>query len=1004
MRRFLLVALAVGLAAPIALGAATYTNEDLGLSGDDLKVNPGALVLAQKIKIVVTGEAKAVTELTVKNTAGNPAQGAEIEYIEVRRDSGTGPVLRKLTSGLTNFHTTGVTFSTVTTASIRNFAVGTHYLYVLIKLKADVPLERNLALGDTKIESVPITYPPAATVFTVGPSPAIAFDGSVVGANVYRGERFLAGRIEVDAEEVPFETTISRLLVKNVANTDATPLSGSYVAAIEVRRASDGALLGEATSTEIAKLTTTGTAVTTSSNNKLPAYSTVFLEIWVTLKGDAPTGHKLKLQASVRCGGTDFNAGPGAEFTVGQPQGFEELVNLGLTGGRVFSRQRFLAQRIKVVDDDLDPYDVLINSVVVQNVADPATRLADTQIASIEVVRARDGAVMGSVTSVSGLNSGGVRITTGANNVVRDDTSEVIELWVTLKDNVPHGRVIQLRTVVWHTEDTKTFGKPGTGEDPLDGAEFTTGPEEEGAKGFDQATTVEMANRTVFQGVRFLAQRLDLQDDDLDPYDVVITSLMIRNTEAASPLADQHVARIEVRRKSDGKLLGEVTNPVGLSLAGVRVVTAENNVVPDDTSVELQIWVTLKDTSPAGRKLKLETVVWHTEGTATFQTEALAGPATFTTAIGQRPTGVDFSWAPTAPEAGVDVTFTPAAGIADPSGNIANATFHWNFGDGKTAQTKGSAPVTHRFAIGGTFQVTLTVTGEGGLSTAKTRQVDVIGKQPVVDFSFSPDAPSVGREVAFTSNVTDPATPPLTPYTYAWTFGDGGTSTEANPRHTYTAAGTYTVVLTVTNSRGETGRKEKTITVTETPVNRRPSVTRVTVTPPVPEVGQVATFTATATDPDGDPITGYEWDFGDGSAVLATTANTASHTFAASNVFQVEVRARDAEGFGDWFSLNVYVRPKGGALIGTKVLDNPASTRCRIQLFLPQGATGVKIQIFDALGRPVVAQDVTGNPFTWDLTDNAGRRIADGLYVYLVTATVGEGTERSEVGKILVVR
>ena len=38
--------------------------------------------------------------------------------------------------------------------------------------------------------------------------------------------------------------------------------------------------------------------------------------------------------------------------------------------------------------------------------------------------------------------------------------------------------------------------------------------------------------------------------------------------------------------------------------------------------------------------------------------------------------------------------------------------------------------------------------------------------------------------------------------TYAWTFGDGNTSTEANPTHTYTTGGTYTVELTVTDQDG----------------------------------------------------------------------------------------------------------------------------------------------------------------------------------------------------------
>lgn len=50
---------------------------------------------------------------------------------------------------------------------------------------------------------------------------------------------------------------------------------------------------------------------------------------------------------------------------------------------------------------------------------------------------------------------------------------------------------------------------------------------------------------------------------------------------------------------------------------------------------------------------------------------------------------------------------------------------------------------------------------------------------------------------------------------YAWTFGDGGTSTAQNPGHTYTAAGSYTVTLTVTNAAGsDIETKTNYITVT----------------------------------------------------------------------------------------------------------------------------------------------------------------------------------------------
>ncbi|HPD06627.1 MAG TPA: PKD domain-containing protein [Candidatus Bipolaricaulis sp.] len=1020
MRRSILLAVAVALTAPVVWGQVGFTN--IGLS--DEFVAPGAVVLAQIIQFTVpTGSSLKIESITVRNTAQTESRvlAADIDFIEIRKTSETGSVLKKVTSiAGTGFEDgTGLTIGSL---SNNTFSAGTHRIYILVRLKTGVALGKTLQLGKegaptviNKTEESPgqfVDYDEAgqpAGTFTVA-LPTIAFDGSLpTTADVYRGQRFLAGRIEVNADNLPFESPITQLVIKNIATgPGVTKLAGKYIERIEVRRASDDAQLG--TTTSVATLTSTGVVITTSGA-KVGPYNTVVLEIWVTVKMDAPTGHKLQLLADVRCGGRDITAGDKAPvedvapvFTIAQPSGFENVDNLDVVDGgdpRVFSGQRFLAQRIEVTDDDPDPYNVTVNSLVVWNIA-AESRLADSQIARIEIIRARDGALMGSVASASGLSSGGLRIGTGSANVVLDDTTEIIEVWVTLGTAVPLDRKLQLRTVVWHTEDSKIYGKPEGGEDPLDGEVFTTGPAE--ATGLEVAELDKtLTDRKVFQGVRFLAQRLKLEDSDANPYDVGITSLMVRNAETESPLADQHVARIEVRRKSDGALLGEVTDPVGLSLAGVRVTTSANNVVPDDSTVELEIWITLKDTAPAGRKLQLATVVWHTEGTATYQKGPLAGPATFTTAIGQAPTGVDFSWTPAAPEAGVEITFTPATGIADPSGKIANATFSWNFGDGKTAETKGSAAVKHTYAIGGTYQVTLTVTGEGGLASSKTKPIEVIGKQPVVDFTFTPAEPAAGQAVTFTSQVTDPATPPLTPYTYAWAFGDGGTSTAANPQHTYTAAGTYTVVLSVTNSRGEVGRKEKTITVAASPVNRRPVVTAIAVSPAAPVVGQTITFTATASDSDGDAITGYEWKLGD-ETVVATTTNTTTRAFTTADVFRIQVRARDAGGFGEWFSLDVYVRPTGGAAVGAKVLDNPARTQCRIQVFLPPGATNVSIQIFDMLGREVRRSEVAGTQFTWDLRDGNGRSIADGLYFYLITATVEGKTERSEIGKILVVR
>jgi PKD repeat protein len=67
---------------------------------------------------------------------------------------------------------------------------------------------------------------------------------------------------------------------------------------------------------------------------------------------------------------------------------------------------------------------------------------------------------------------------------------------------------------------------------------------------------------------------------------------------------------------------------------------------------------------------------------------------------------------------------------------------------------------------------------------------------PVADFTGTPLAGTEPLSVTFTDASTN------TPTSWAWTFGDGGTSTAQNPTHSYTAAGTYTVVLVATNAAG----------------------------------------------------------------------------------------------------------------------------------------------------------------------------------------------------------
>jgi PKD repeat protein len=97
------------------------------------------------------------------------------------------------------------------------------------------------------------------------------------------------------------------------------------------------------------------------------------------------------------------------------------------------------------------------------------------------------------------------------------------------------------------------------------------------------------------------------------------------------------------------------------------------------------------------------------------------------------------------------------------------------------------------------------------------------------------------------------------PITYSWNFGDGGTSTQANPSHTYGSTGIFTAVLTVTDSKGAFSKAQVTITTG----NSKP--TAFIDTPGAGlqwKVGQAITFTGHATDPNEGtlPPSAFLWE------------------------------------------------------------------------------------------------------------------------------------------------
>ncbi len=246
-----------------------------------------------------------------------------------------------------------------------------------------------------------------------------------------------------------------------------------------------------------------------------------------------------------------------------------------------------------------------------------------------------------------------------------------------------------------------------------------------------------------------------------------------------------------------------------------------------------------------------------------------------------------FSFSPTHPAVNGWVNFDASAS-SDPDGSI--VSYSWTFGDGGTSS---AGPTEwHPFAAPGVYVVTLTVVdNRGGTdSTSRTVQVGPTNLPPTATFTFSPPNPAVNGWVNFDASAS--SDPDGSIVSYAWTFGDGGTSNAGpNAWHPFGASGTYTVTLTVTDDKGGTNSTSRTVQVGATNL---PPTAAFSFSPTNPAVNGWVNFDASASsDPDG-LIASYAWNFGDGGT--SNAGPTEWHPYQAPGSYVITLTVQDDDG------------------------------------------------------------------------------------------------------------
>ena len=152
----------------------------------------------------------------------------------------------------------------------------------------------------------------------------------------------------------------------------------------------------------------------------------------------------------------------------------------------------------------------------------------------------------------------------------------------------------------------------------------------------------------------------------------------------------------------------------------------------------------------------------------------------------------NFSATPTSGCVPLNVQFTDLSS----SVNSPITQWLWDFGDGTTGITQHPA---HTYLSAGNFTVTLRVTNASGCSKTLSKN-NFIQASSGVTANFTNTLPT-GCSLPATINFTNTSTGSGT-LSYAWTFGDGGTSTLQHPTHTYLILGSFSVTLTVTSTTG----------------------------------------------------------------------------------------------------------------------------------------------------------------------------------------------------------
>jgi PKD repeat protein len=195
-------------------------------------------------------------------------------------------------------------------------------------------------------------------------------------------------------------------------------------------------------------------------------------------------------------------------------------------------------------------------------------------------------------------------------------------------------------------------------------------------------------------------------------------------------------------------------------------------------------------------------------------------------------------------------------------GVVAGTSYTWTFGNGTSSVGLNINYPSCTYTANGTYTVYLSIYTATACSSSTSAVITVTNATPPCSLTAGF---STGQGTNGIINFTNSSTGTVAGTTYSWNYGDGGTSTGLSPPHTYSANGSYTVVLVANNNYTSVCTNTSTMAVNVTSYCNLTAGFSYT-----QGLNGSVNFQSTSTGTAGNST--YSWNFGDGANGSGTSA------------------------------------------------------------------------------------------------------------------------------------